>query len=200
MKSSIYSRVILTMLLATVMSAHATSGDGTRRPSTVAAEIEAAAAAGAPSGNPAGTPRGFTVSGPWVMNAIKLVLIGAACLAPREKILHLIGFEAVLGAATYAATLRGGNPTLAKEFAGRIGLASLIVLSCRLLKTPIEFAIPPIVYWLINEKAATAKLRELLAKAPEFSTYVGKKVLSENQLNAATTIFKWLFAGKPSES
>ena len=170
MKISIFSRTILAMLLTTFAATHAAEGGGS--------------SSSAP-GSGGSTPR-LTITSPKLFRALEVVVASLALLAPRKKMMHTLSFQAVLGAVVYLATLRGGNYELANKFAGHVGLATIIILVCRTLKSPIEFLVPVITYYLLHRKIGTEKLRSWIAMAPQFITKLASRGLSQSQINRAT--------------
>ena len=196
MKTSIVARTVLAIFCITSTAAYGAGDDRPRSGSRGSAG--SAGSAGSHPATPAtpATP-GLTITSPKLFAALEVGVAILALLAPRDKLAHLLGYEAVLGATSYGATLRGGNHELASRFAGHVGLATGIILVSRMLKTPIEFAVPALTYWLLHRRVGTETLRAMIAKAPALMTRLASLSLTGEQWRAAIASMRTMLSSAP---
>ena len=150
MKSSIFSRIILTICLATFMSAH-TQGNGT------------------------------TLTDQQKINALKYGSVGLASLIASTNACHAIFLNAALGAAVYSGAAHLGGKDLARVYAGRVALITLIALGIKFFEKPVKVVAPPLLLWLLNDEQAPRVLGATLKGEAELFTTVASRVLTIQQ-------------------
>ena len=190
MKTSIFSRTMLTIFLATLAFAHvrADSDDETQP----AADQGPPAAPGKP-----GSRRGSTVSSgnskdDLRTGLIELGVIGAALLAAEADVVPLLTYEAVLGAVVYGIALNK-RPQIANSLAGHVAFATGVLLACKWSSRLLRYAVPTYVFAAFYPRLGGVRATAMLAKVPGvFSRLSGFTLSSEQRRAFFASIATWL--------
>ncbi len=152
MKTSILSRVILTIGLATLASTHTIRTDNSRRSS-----IDAAAAAG--SGGLGGNKQNLKSS------LMEVGVMGLSMLPVDENLVKILGYEAILGGITYGIARRS-NPEMANRLAGHIVFITGTLMLCKVLNKPLKWIVPTYIFYRAYPELGGPSASEVLSGAP----------------------------------